>query len=388
MAWFQWNGTGLDVKNLTTGENRHLSDVLGPGGTIQLFPDGGVIWGEGGEIRSDGVSGCPTHIPVVPGGFGWQRAFRIGGTWWVTYQSYALAAVVAHPVTELRGYAWPAPNAFFLDAGLLTSVMPRIVWSRSAADLPQDVEVHDVDLSAPRIDLIAPVPVPIPVPPVPVPEPPKPHMEDKSHFVLNHPMRSVLGTPKGPGLELQRAYNSFRFVCAVARDLGPSWGVQKKGGGDFLPVVNGQGYWGDGLRTRTGGVDIVNNREGEGASPGWSNPQDDGIEIPGFAAPPSDADIVQAMGGTPEPTPDPPKLPPSDSEIEKLWNKLWQLDARHEALAGQVNALLAQNTELISRVTVLEQKPALVTLPKLRVRGRTSTSLYHNHTIDLDVVPE
>jgi hypothetical protein len=126
-------------------------------------------------------------------------------------------------------------------------------------------------------------------------------LKDLKGYVENHPAKALLGTPKDPPGQpganaLQRAYNSFRFVCAVARDLGPEYGVQKKDSGDFLPRVNGQGYWGDGLRTRTSGVDIVNDREGEGASPTWSNPKDDAT-AESFAPPPSDAAIVAAMGG-------------------------------------------------------------------------------------------
>jgi hypothetical protein len=149
-------------------------------------------------------------------------------------------------------------------------------------------------------------PDPVPVPPVHPPEPT--HMEDQSAFVANHPMKAVLG--KG-ATEMERAYNAFRFVCAVARDLGPLWGVQKKDAGDFLPRVNGQGYWGDGLRTRTGGVDIVNSREGTDAAPSWNNPKDD-ADPNTFAAPPSDAEIVAAMGGAPvvvPPTPVPVPVP-------------------------------------------------------------------------------
>jgi hypothetical protein len=61
------------------------------------------------------------------------KAFRVGSVWWLAYQSYELASVVAHPATELIGYRWPAPNAFRLDVTLIAG-RPRLIWSRSDAD--------------------------------------------------------------------------------------------------------------------------------------------------------------------------------------------------------------------------------------------------------------
>ena len=43
--------------------------------------------------------------------------------------------------------------------------------------------------------------------------------------------------------------------------------------------------------------------------------------------------------------------------------------------------------ELADAVEALKNKPDY-NLPKLRVRGRTSQSVYHSHSVDLEVVSE
>jgi hypothetical protein len=162
MAWFPWDGTGLILRD-AGGHDVTLSTTLGPEEPIQLFDDGGVIWAEGGAVHSYAIPDFPTSPVVVPGGFGWLKAVRIAGTWWLAYQSYALAAVVVHPAIERVGYRYPAPTAFFLDAALLAG-RPRVVWSTGAAEAPGEIVVTDVDLSQPRVALD--------VPPAPIPQPP------------------------------------------------------------------------------------------------------------------------------------------------------------------------------------------------------------------------
>jgi hypothetical protein len=150
MAWFPWDGTGL-IHRGPDGDVT-LSTTLGPEDPIQLFPDGGVVWAEGGKVHSYGIPDFPAAPVVLDGGFGWVKAFRVGSVWWLAYQSYALESVVAHPATELIGYLWPAPKAFRLDATMIAG-RPRLIWSRSDADAPADIELRDIDLSAPRVDL-------------------------------------------------------------------------------------------------------------------------------------------------------------------------------------------------------------------------------------------
>jgi hypothetical protein len=162
VAWFPWDGTGLILRD-AGGNEVTLSTTLGPEEPIQLFDDGGVIWAEGGAVHSYAIPDFPTSPVVVPGGFGWLKAVRIAGTWWLAYQSYALAAVVVHPAIEPVGYRYPAPAAFFLDAALLAG-RPRVVWSTGAAEAPGEIVVTDVDLSQPRVALEVP-PTPIPAPP-------------------------------------------------------------------------------------------------------------------------------------------------------------------------------------------------------------------------------
>ena len=157
MAWFPWNGTGLILRG-PNGTDRTLSTVLGPEDQIKLFPDGSCAWPEAGQIKIyNWNTNTIVGVNVVPGGFGWIAPFRIGGLWWAAYQSYALACVVAHPATELVGYRWPAPNAFRLDATVVNTV-PRLVWSTSSADAPQDIHLESVNLSVQRFDLTKPMP--------------------------------------------------------------------------------------------------------------------------------------------------------------------------------------------------------------------------------------
>jgi hypothetical protein len=151
MAWFPWNGTGLIYRDASVRDVT-LSTTLGPEDPIQLI-DGGVVWAEGGRVHSWNLPQFPVNPVVVPGGFGWLKAVRIGGVYYLAYQSYALASVVFHPANELVGYRWPAPLAYRLDAGLLNDVRPRLVWSASDADDPAHIVVNDVDLSLPRIAL-------------------------------------------------------------------------------------------------------------------------------------------------------------------------------------------------------------------------------------------
>jgi len=158
MAWFPWNGTGLYIRNLKTGADITLSTTLGPEEPIQLFPDGGCLWAEGGTVHAHGLSGFPSAPQVVPGGFGWVKGFKVGTAWWLAYQSYAQGGlVVCHPAADPVGYFWPAPNAFRLDATVVNSI-PQLVWSKSSADAPQDIQLVTVDLSAPRFDLTKPMP--------------------------------------------------------------------------------------------------------------------------------------------------------------------------------------------------------------------------------------
>lgn len=145
-AWFPWNGTGFAYKNVT------VSTQLGPEDPIQLI-DGGVVWAEAGQVQSWNLPDFPTHPVVVPGGFGWLKAAKRGGVWWLAYQSYSLAAVVLHPATELRGYSWPAPLAYRLDMAKTSDPIVRLVWSTNAADDPAHIVVVDSNVSDARITL-------------------------------------------------------------------------------------------------------------------------------------------------------------------------------------------------------------------------------------------
>lgn len=139
-------------------------------------------------------------------------------------------------------------------------------------------------------------PDPDPVDPDPIdPVDPKKHMENKSAFVQSHPLVGILGKGDTPRL---RAYGSFRFVAAVARDLGPGWGVELKPPvTDVDPVIDDIGYAGDILRYEDEGTDIVNSREDTSASATWGDPGPADMNGPhGFAKPPSDAAILRAMG--------------------------------------------------------------------------------------------
>ena len=94
----------------------------------------------------------------MPGGFGWVKGFQVGQIWWLAYQSYDLASVVAHPAHELRGYRWPAVDAFRLDVTTRTE-KPELVWSDGNADAPQNIHLEVIDVTADRTAL-GPTPPP------------------------------------------------------------------------------------------------------------------------------------------------------------------------------------------------------------------------------------
>jgi hypothetical protein len=235
MAWFPWNGTGLIYRDASVRDVT-LSTTLGPEDPIQLI-DGGVVWAEGGRVHSWNLPQFPVNPVVVPGGFGWVKAVRIGGVYYLAYQSYALASVVFHPANELVGYRWPAPLAYRLDAGLLNDVRPRLVWSASDADDPAHIVVNDVDLSLPRIALGAPVPVPVPTPvpvPVPVPEP-KPMPLKTVPMPARIP--AIVQALYAQHVDLAEGDDDQRralqmLVCEQARfELGPAYGAKKSAEG-------------------------------------------------------------------------------------------------------------------------------------------------------------
>lgn len=187
-------------------------------------------------------------------------------------------------------------------------------------------------------------------------------MEDLSQYVKDHPMRRVLGTPKGEDRDaiMKRAINSLRFVAAVARDrnteLGREvYGLQKKASGDFPHVViDGQGYWGDGLRTRDKGVDIVSNREGETAAPSWGGPGD--ADAGSFLSAPPDEAFARALGETPDaPQPAEPKppVPPVVLPVDVVTHADLQaaIVRVHTAIWGEVDTTLRPLRE---RVATLE----------------------------------
>lgn len=210
-------------------------------------------------------------------------------------------------------------------------------------------------------------------------EPEVPHMEDKSAFVQSHPANAWLGLPKnadvGRDATLDRAYNAFRFVCAVARDLGAGWGVEKKPGGEIETIVDGVGYSGDILRTKAEGNDIVGDREGEGARSGWGTPGPAAVDGPkGFAVPPSDAAIVAEMkrrglqpAGAEIPTettkPTEPTEPtkPTQPGDPELAARVAGLEALTANLDKQLNdhdgGLKFAFENLVERVDAIEQAP-------------------------------
>jgi hypothetical protein len=234
MAWFPWSGTGIIYRD-ASGRDVTLSTTLGPEDPIQLI-DGGVVWAEGGRVHGWNLPQFPANPVVVPGGFGWLKAVRIGGVYYLAYQSYALASVVFHPANELVGYRWPAPLAYRLDAEL-NDGRPRLVWSASDADDPAHIVVTDVDLSLPRVALAAPVPVPVPVPtpvPVPVPEPkPMPlktvPMPARVPAIVQALYAQHVDLANGD--DDQRRALILKIAQQLAFELGPAWGTKDAGGG-------------------------------------------------------------------------------------------------------------------------------------------------------------
>lgn len=354
MAWFPWNGTGLFIRNLSTSQDVPLSTTLGPEDPIQLFPDGAVVWVEGGQVHSYGIPDFPQAV-TVPGGFGWLKAVKIAGVWWLAYQSFDLASVVFHPATELVGYAWPAWNAYRLDVCLLDR--PRLVWSRGNADSPADIQVEDVDLSKPRVSLTTPVPPP--------PEPPKP-MDGitENQFAALQTLRAKYPstlTPEQGGALINEFAWMFRGELGMQRKDAGTAAVQPRTG---IHIWNG-------IRIVRNGQHLGQDVFG-GASVGKYEP------TRGDVGPADPATFVVAV----EPEDAPPPPPNPDTNLSEVLSKLTALTARVSAL--EAKDLSGQLAEIVTRVTALEQKPS-PTLPKGRVKGKTATTLYHNHSIDLEV---
>lgn len=229
-----------------------------------------------------------------------------------------------------------------------------------------------------------------PIDPPPPPPPVKKTMEDVSKFAAEHPFVKLLGTPKNAdgGDDNARAYNSLRYVNAVAADLNKrdgavNWGIEKDMSGDHMPTVNGQGYWADGLRTRTQGNDIVASSEGEDAHPTWGSPGDadpDESHPRGFRAPFTDAEIVEAArqrgiilepSDKPEDPPVDPHEPPVDPVDPKLEGRVSKLEADQKQYQDNTNVAFANvSTEiddLNARLKIVEAWPPTgggTTLPK------------------------
>lgn len=330
-------------------------------------------------------------LPTVSPAFR-PRLLQIDGEWWLAYNTNEtpVGRTLLHPATEATGYEIAVGDQQFgLDA-MPFGAGVLFTWAKGEGEDPSLIVRAELNLKTLRLTgdgddrileyrTLARTTIPPVQPPVDPVEPPKEPpvsqpMPDESAFVNAHPMRIVLGMPKGEGKDLARAYNAFRFVAAVARDLNardgaPNWGVQKKSSGDFLPVVNEQGYWGDGLRTRTRGVDIVNDREGEGAAPTWANEGDasGNSEDQGFALPPSDDDIVKSFPGgiVAAPPMDPPVEPPTQpadlTDILRRLDVLTNMVGDHAArLAEQDNELAAHDRQLLVHASIIQSIQAAI----------------------------
>jgi hypothetical protein len=230
IAWFPWNRTGLIYRD-AAGVDHQLSTALGPEDPVKMIGDG-IVWAEAWQFRAWNLPGFPAQPVFIPGGMGCANALLIAGVWWLIYHSYPLAAVVMHPATELRGYQWPAWNAYRLDATLVGNTEPHLGWSTLDSDDPAHIQIEIVDLSRPRVALTQ-----IPGTPVPVPDPPKP--EPKPMKTIPMPARVAVvvqalyerNVPLSEGDDDQRRALMTLIGEQLAYDLGPSYGCKDGGGG-------------------------------------------------------------------------------------------------------------------------------------------------------------
>lgn len=326
-----------------------ISVAAGPARFVHMPYSNMMVWTENDQIRVWGV-----RAPQLPTGEAFFRPKIIGIAEFLLYHTHD--RLILQEWDRPYGYILSENGLTFSPFGtMISNSLIRVAWAAREGERPEDLRTVTVDLTSGRkpVQRGLPEPPEPPEPPQPSdpPKPPEVHMEDKSAFVKNHPARVLCGKGDTP---LERAYNAFRFVAAVARDLGwPAWGLHAKRGGDFLPVVNGQGYSGDLLRTANEYVDIVASREDPTAHAMWGTPgpNTDGPET--FVPPPTDSQIVTEMmnrgwaalpypgSGPTEPTdPDPqPSDPDMEGRVTRLETNLAELVAAHNALTNRTVTL-------------------------------------------------
>jgi len=204
-----------------------------------------------------------------------------------------------------------------------------------------------------------PVPVPIPVPP----EPPSmaliaPNKIDVvQHVIHDHPEINPLD-------EAQRG-KIIDYACAVLG--GRPWGRKSRN-------AQGTDLNTDGLTfLRPDGLfeiyDAISGSTGQATWDGFGpfRQGENGYWVPALP-----------VGPTPPPV-DPPPTDPIPAQIAAL-------SERMEAIRSGTEQALRQ---LENRLKAQEDKPApVMTLPKLRVKGSTSRTFAHAHTIDLEVTQE
>jgi hypothetical protein len=183
-------------------------------------------------------------------------------------------------------------------------------------------------------------------------------MQNEFAFLQASRMTRLLGQGS---TQDERAWNAFRALAEAARALnardgGNQWGLEKDPSGDFRPVIAGVGYWGDGLRTRTEGNDVIGDREGTGARWTWGTPKGADLEGErGFILPPPDSLIVREMAarGYPDRMVDAPPATPDDTRLASLERAVSLLTGTvgdHEnlmtGLADRIEDLQVQITNL------------------------------------------
>lgn len=162
------------------------------------------------------------------------------------------------------------------------------------------------------------------------------------------------------------------FLIEVAKALGVF--LFRKDSGTHVTLPNGVNVSQDIIvYADREGFDILGDAEGA-ATPTWG-PKGQMV---------GELVDVSGLGGV-----TPPTDPPPQSDIDKLKEQIAYLLDRQGKSEAAIFAINASISDLIQRITALEQKPTPVPqLPTLKVKGNTSRAWGHSHSIDLAVIPE
>lgn len=278
---------------------------------------------------------------------------------WLVFQKFSepLGVVVAEAPTY-------APDMVRLPDGRF-----KVAWSPNPAEmLPSIAFIQNPALTDLRnLSDVTDNPTPAPVPP-PTPQP-EPGVVMRLPDDVYATFTACVQKFPHTGSDDERRVAMEKAVQTIRARHGLRYVWKTEHSNLSAPSKDGMGYVPDGVvthgeRMRMFIWDMIN---GTTRQP---NPQGESEPIrEAYVLTPEPKDWLAAPQPEPEPQPQPvPQPPPPSEDINRLW---------------------AAITELTGRLEALERKPdPVVTLPRLRVKGKTANALYHQHMVDLEVIQE